>query len=90
MSPAPGMLWNRWGIWRGAVCRLACENDLEGTAAKRNSDPYLVEHSQWLKIRNQEYSQWIGREELFECQHGSDPDFTIWDGCALACESADM
>src|SRR5947209_10269545 len=44
--------------------RLACENDLEGIVAKRKSDPYLPEHARWLKIRNHEYSQWIGREEL--------------------------
>jgi bifunctional non-homologous end joining protein LigD len=69
--------------------RLACENDLEGIVAKRKGDPYLPEHAQWLKIRNQEYSQWIGREELFERERGRDPDFQIWDGCALACESAE-
>jgi ATP dependent DNA ligase domain len=66
--------------------RLACEHDLEGIVAKRKSDPYLREHTNWLKIRNQNYSQWIGREELFERERGSDPDFQVWDGCALACE----
>jgi bifunctional non-homologous end joining protein LigD len=65
--------------------RLACENDLEGIVAKRKSDPYLPEHASWLKIRNREYSQWIGREELFERERGRDPDFQVWDGCALAC-----
>jgi bifunctional non-homologous end joining protein LigD len=70
--------------------RLACEHDLEGIVAKRKSDPYLREHTNWLKIRNQNYSQWIGREELFERERGSDPDFQVWDGCALVCESADM
>jgi ATP-dependent DNA ligase len=38
--------------------RLACENDLEGIVAKRRGDPYLPEHASWLKIRNQNYSQW--------------------------------
>jgi ATP-dependent DNA ligase len=66
--------------------RLACEHDLEGIVAKRKSDPYLPEHAKWLKIRNQAYSQWVGREELFERERGSDPDFQVWDGCALACE----
>jgi bifunctional non-homologous end joining protein LigD len=70
--------------------RLACEHDLEGIVAKRKSDPYLREHTNWLKIRNQNYSQWVGREELFERERGSDPDFEVWDQCALACESADM
>ena len=67
---------------------LACEHDLEGIVAKRESDPYLPQQANWLKIRNQNYSQWIGREELFERERGSDPEFQIWDGCALACESA--
>jgi len=49
-----------------ALFRLACEHDLEGIVAKRKSDPYLPEHAQSLKIRNREYSQWAGREELFE------------------------
>jgi hypothetical protein len=58
--------------------------------AKGKSVPYLPEHSRWLKIRNQEYSQWVGREELFERERGSDPDFQVWDGCALACEGAEI
>jgi len=32
------------------------------------------------------YSRWIGREELFERERGSDPDFQVWDECALACD----
>jgi bifunctional non-homologous end joining protein LigD len=67
--------------------RLGCENDLEGIVAKPKGDPYLPEHAKWLKMRNQNYSQWAGREELFERERGSDPDFQIWDGCALACGS---
>lgn len=66
--------------------RLACQHDLEGIVAKRKADPYLPEHASWLKIRNQEYSQWIGREELFERERGSDPDFQVWDRCTLACD----
>jgi bifunctional non-homologous end joining protein LigD len=50
--------------------RLACEHDLEGIVAKCKSDPYLPEHASWLKIRNHEYSQWVGREELFERERG--------------------
>jgi len=54
--------------------------------AKRRFDPYLPEQVSWLKVRNQNYRQWVGREELFERERGSDPDFQVWDGCALACE----
>lgn len=71
-----------------ALFRLACENDLEGIVAKRKSDPYLPDHTRWLKIRNHDYSQWVGREKLFERERGSDPDFQVWDGCALACAIA--
>jgi hypothetical protein len=44
----------------------------------------------WLKIRNREYAQCAGREELFERERGGDPDFQVWDGCALACDNAGM
>ena len=54
------------------------------------SDPYLEGHATWLKIRNRDYSQWAGREELFERERGGDPDFQVWDGCALACNSGEM
>ena len=65
--------------------RFACDEDLEGIVAKRKSDPYLTDHAQWLKIRNQSYSQWIGREELFERERGADPDLSFWDDCTVAC-----
>lgn len=68
--------------------RLACENDLEGIVAKRRGDPYLPEHASWLKIRNQNYSQWVGREELFERERETDPDVRLWDGCVAACAAA--
>jgi bifunctional non-homologous end joining protein LigD len=68
--------------------RLACEQDLEGIVAKRKSDPYLAEHARWLKIRNQAYSQWVGREELFERERQVEPDTRLWDSCALVCEVA--
>jgi hypothetical protein len=72
-----------------ALFRLACEHDLEGIVAKRKSDPYLPEHATWLKIRNHNYSQWAGREELFERERGGDPDFQVWDTCASACVTAE-
>ena len=71
-----------------ALFRLACENDLEGIVAKRKPDRYLPDHTRWLKIRNHDYSQWVGGEKLFERERESDPDFQVWDGCALACASA--
>jgi bifunctional non-homologous end joining protein LigD len=65
--------------------KLVCEKDLEGVVAKRRADPYLPEHAAWLKIRNHDYSQWVGREELFERERAADPEFELWNGCAVAC-----
>jgi ATP-dependent DNA ligase len=69
--------------------RLACEHDLEGIVGKPKGSPYVPDHANWLKIRNRSYSQWVGREELFERERGGDPDFQVWDACALACERSD-
>jgi ATP-dependent DNA ligase len=47
--------------------KLACEHDLEGIVAKHRFSPYIPDSQPgWLKIRNTDYSQWVGREELFE------------------------
>ena len=55
--------------------RLACEHDLEGIVAKRKDSTYRPqETTTWLKIRNTDYSQWAGREELFERERECDPD----------------
>jgi bifunctional non-homologous end joining protein LigD len=70
--------------------RLACQQDLEGIVAKRKADPYLHEHAEWVKIRNQAYSQWIGREELFERERKQELSFNHWAECALACESVQL
>lgn len=69
--------------------RLACENDLEGIVAKHKYAPYLPEQeTTWFKIRNQSYSQWTGREELFERERGGDPDNYLWDSCTMACAAS--
>ena len=57
-----------------SLFRLACENDLEGIVAKHRFGPYLQDAAQWLKIRNQRYSQWAGREKFFEREREVDPD----------------
>ena len=62
---------------------LVCQRDLEGVVAKRKFDPYLPSAS-WLKIRNLNYSQWLGREELFERERHKEP-VAGWHSCALAC-----
>jgi hypothetical protein len=66
--------------------RLACEHDIEGIVAKRKQGPYLPEQqTSWVKIRNRSYSQWIGREELFERDRVGDLDYRGWDGCVVVC-----
>jgi hypothetical protein len=37
---------------------------------------------------NRNYSQWIRREELFERERSSDPDFAAWNSCVLLCDYA--
>jgi bifunctional non-homologous end joining protein LigD len=69
-----------------SLFRLARENDLEGIVAKRKFDAYLPDRASWLKIRNPSYSQWEGREALFERERESDPDFSLWDDCVRACD----
>ena len=32
------------------------------------------------------YSQWVGREELFERERASDPDWYHWNACALVAD----
>jgi ATP-dependent DNA ligase len=45
-----------------------CELDLEGIVAKLKHGTYVSERerSSWFKIKNRNYSQIEGREELFE------------------------
>lgn len=69
--------------------RTVCQHDLEGIVAKRKYGPYLQEHAEWVKIRNREYSQWAGREELFERERETHPDLDMWGGCVRACESVE-
>jgi hypothetical protein len=70
-----------------SLFRAACEHDLEGIVAKRKYDSYRAEHTTWLKIRNQHYSQWAGREELFEHERRADPDLQGWAVCTEACDT---
>jgi bifunctional non-homologous end joining protein LigD len=64
--------------------RLACEHDLEGIVAKQKYAAYLPEQTMWVKIRNRSYSQWVGREELFERERSTHSQARDWDLCAMA------
>lgn len=69
--------------------RLACERDLEGIVAKHQDAPYVPEReTTWFKIRNRSYSQWAGREELFERERERNPDVQgWWETCVRVCAS---
>ncbi len=47
------------------------ERDLEGIVAKRKDAAYGVD---WLKIRNPNYSQYEGRQGLFEKRSSRTPE----------------
>jgi ATP-dependent DNA ligase len=51
-----------------ALFARVCALYLEGIVAKLKQAPYKTsrEESTWLKIKNRDYSQMQGREELFE------------------------
>ena len=69
---------------------LVCQRDLEGLVAKRKFDAYVLDGSSvWLKIRNRKYSQWVGREELFERERHHEP-VPGWHSCDLACAGLKM
>ena len=55
------------------ACRASKRDSFSGRAKQR----FLCrgEHATWLKIRNQSYSQRVGREALFE---RSEPLIPIW------------
>ena len=50
-----------------ALFALVCEQDLEGIVAKRREGTYGQD---WFKIRNPGYSQYNGRQELFQKRGG--------------------
>jgi ATP-dependent DNA ligase len=71
--------------------RLACDVDLEGIVAKPKNSPYRFTENQtcWLKLKNPNYSQSLGRDDLF-APAGKKPPQPDWVGCALACAEAEL
>jgi bifunctional non-homologous end joining protein LigD len=70
---------------------LARERDLEGIVAKHRQSRYVVENGNppWVKIRNRNYSQLIGRDELFERRYVEKGAPEIgWDVCDRVCAAA--
>jgi bifunctional non-homologous end joining protein LigD len=69
-----------------ALFQRVCEMDLEGIVAKHSFGAY-TEGTTWFKIKNRDYSQMAGREELFERERHREPTHG-WHSCDLACEEA--
>jgi len=70
---------------------LVCKRDLEGIVAKHRQSRYLVAEGNppWIKIRNRNYSQMIGRDDLFERRYEAKGAPEIgWNACAKAASSA--
>jgi bifunctional non-homologous end joining protein LigD len=69
-----------------ALFERARKLDLEGIVAKDKSGPYVSrpEETTWFKIRNRNYSQLVGRADLFERDRHREP-VPGWHTCALAC-----
>jgi ATP-dependent DNA ligase len=68
-----------------SLFQAVCRRDLEGIVAKHRHSRYTSEDGNpaWVKIRNPQYSQIIGRHELFE----REPEATYhaamgWHSCA--------
>src|SRR5215472_8118186 len=46
--------------------RVICERDMEGVVAKQASAKYTPEATTWVKIKDRQYSQAVGREDFFQ------------------------
>ncbi len=53
------------GDGRGLFERV-CADDLEGIVAKFASAPYDVSATTWVKVKNRDYSQAVGRHDFFD------------------------
>jgi ATP-dependent DNA ligase len=72
-----------------ALFQRVCAMDLEGIVAKHRLAPYTTERTTWFKIKNRNYSQMIGREELFERERHMEP-VAGWHSCDLACAEVEQ
>jgi len=73
----------RFGV---SLFQHVCKMGLEGIVAKQKSAPYVEsrEETTWVKVLNPNYSQRVGREELFERDRHKGP-VAGWHSCAIAC-----
>jgi ATP-dependent DNA ligase len=65
-SKLPGVIYADLIEQQGtALYREVCEHDLEGIVCKRKDSIYSSK-SRWLKVKNPDYTQAVGRREMFE------------------------
>lgn len=75
------------GAW---LFEQARKLDLEGIVCKHRDGRYVSdrETSSWIKVKNPDYSQIVGRDEHFErLERPHEPAQAGWDSCAAACEA---
>ena len=69
-----------------------CSGNVEG-AAKWKNGTYVSgrDETTWFKIRNRSYSQWEGRNEMFERPHEPKPVENVgWGACGAACRELEL
>jgi hypothetical protein len=64
---------------------------LEGIVAKPKNSPYQFTETQryWRKVKNRDYSQQLGRDDLFAPAEKK-PVEGSWANCAIACAEVEM
>jgi len=73
--------------------QAACEHDLEGIVAKHKHGLYTSgrDETTWFKIRNRNYSQWEGRNEMFDRPHEPQSVENVgWGACEAACRELEL
>jgi len=73
--------------------RLACQQDLEGVVAKHRLSQYRLDANDWIKVKNRQYTQAIGRSDFFneEKRNKAEPRGGIgWAVCTEACAALPM
>src|SRR5262249_12804614 len=48
------------------AAKMIWERDMEGVVAKQASTKYTPEATSWVKIKNRQYTQAVGREDFFQ------------------------
>jgi bifunctional non-homologous end joining protein LigD len=53
-------------VANGTDLLLICDRDMEGIVAKQANARYTPEATIWVKIKNRQYSQAVGRHDFFD------------------------